>query len=500
MLFNSYIFVLFFLPVVLMGYFLFNKFKKYNIAEIFLLIMSLWFYAYFNIRYIFIILFSIILNYTISNSMLIYENKIKKKILLLIGILFNVGILFYYKYLYFFITTINTVFQTSLNTYTILLPLGISFFTFQQLSYLIDSYQEKTRRYNFLEYALFVTFFPQLIAGPIVLHDEIIPQINDVTKKNFNAENFAKGIQAFSQGMAKKVLIADTLSGVVNFGYENIRDLSTLDVIIVILSYTFQIYFDFSGYCDMAIGIGKMFNIDIHINFNSPYKSLTIDEFWKRWHITLTRFLRTYIYFPLGGNKKGNFRTYINLVIVFFISGLWHGANYTFIVWGILHGVAMLFNRKFKRYINKIPNAVLWIITFMFINITWVFFRADSVGQAIEMINQLLNFNDFSITREIQNIFLLDEIMLFLTSLSFFIKITNIESLIYFSSILFDFIMNNIAYIILVFLTGLTLLTQNTFEKISKKLMVRDALFSAVILAWSILSFSKISEFLYFNF
>ena len=260
-----------------------------------------------------------------------------KKAIFIIGLLSNIGILFYYKYMGFFIQNINVLFKTNFLITKLLLPLGISFFTFQQLSYVIDSYLGRVKTYSFRQYVLFVTFFPQLIAGPIVLHDEIIPQFKNIDKKTFNWNNFSEGLMAFSFGMAKKVIIADSFGNVVNYGFANLAGLDSTNAIFTMLSYTIQIYFDFSGYCDMATGIAKMFNIDLPINFNSPYKALSITEFWKRWHITLTRFLRTYIYFPLGGNRKGQCRTYLNLFIVFLVSGLWHGANYTFIVWGILH-------------------------------------------------------------------------------------------------------------------------------------------------------------------
>lgn len=231
----------------------------------------------------------------------------------------------------FFIENINSIFNASFELKNLLLPLGISFFTFQQLSFVIDNYKENIKEYSFRQYALFVVFFPQLIAGPIVLNNETIPQFEDKDKKKLSYENFAKGLMAFAFGLAKKVLIADSLENIVNYGFYNISGLGATNAIFVMLSYTMQIYFDFSGYCDMATGIAKMFNIDLPINFNSTYKSLSVTEFWKRWHITLSKFLRTYIYFPLGGNRKGTIRTYINLFIVFLVSGLWHGANYTFI-------------------------------------------------------------------------------------------------------------------------------------------------------------------------
>ena len=242
MLFNSYIFILLFLPVTLIGYYIFNKFKKYKLAKTFLLVMSIWFYAYFNITYLPIIITSIIFNFMIYKGM--QKDKLNKKILLIIGIIFNIGMLIYFKYFDFFIENINVLFKTDFALKHILLPLGISFFTFQQVSFVIDSYKQEVPSYKILDYALFVTFFPQLIAGPIVSHDEIVPQFEDLQNKKLNFDNFAKGIYAFTLGLAKKVLIADMFGKIVNYGFINAGGLNTTNAILVMLAYTFQIYFD----------------------------------------------------------------------------------------------------------------------------------------------------------------------------------------------------------------------------------------------------------------
>lgn len=485
MLFNSYIFVLLFLPVVLTAYYTLNNFKKYNSSKITLIFASLWFYAYFNYSYLFIIVFSILVNFFIVKIMKKISNMNWRKMVLGIGILLNLSVLFYYKYMGFFTENINMMFGTSFNIVNLVLPLGISFFTFQQLSFVIDSYKGNIPDYSIIDYSLFVTFFPQLIAGPIVLHDEMIPQFENEKNKKINFDNMKSGLRAFSMGMAKKVLIADTLGNAVNYGFGNLADINSLDSIIVILSYTFQIYFDFSGYCDMAIGIGKMFNIDIPVNFNSPYKALTINEFWKRWHITLTRFLKTYVYIPLGGNRKGNVRTYINLAIVFLVSGLWHGANYTFILWGAMHGVAMLINRRFKVQFDKMNIVLSWIVTFIFLNITWVFFRADNVYIAIDMIKNVFNFNFSSINASITSAFILPEfefVFSFLGSMG-----THLSNL--------------FVPVALVFVLVLTLCFKNTSEKIKNHDVGIVSLIScSMLLIWCVCSFSGISTFLYFNF
>lgn len=303
MLYNSYIFIFIFLPIVLAGYYTFNHFKRYKTATIWLCAASLFFYGYFNWSYLIIILSSILGNYLLSHWIrpkeTDTENQISdflRRLYLIIGLLGNLGALFYFKYFDFFINNLNGIFGTDFRLLYLLLPLGISFFTFQQISYLLDCYHGKVPRYSLSEYALFVTFFPQLIAGPIVLHSEMIPQFMDIENRKFRSDNFAKGLMAFSFGLAKKVLLADTFAKAVDIGYANVGSLGTANALIVMLCYTFQIYFDFSGYCDMATGIGKFFNVDIPMNFNSPYRAETITEFWSRWHITLTRFFTTYIY------------------------------------------------------------------------------------------------------------------------------------------------------------------------------------------------------------
>ena len=312
MLFNSYLFVLFFLPACILGYYTINHFKKYELAQFFLLAMSLWFYAYFNISYLFIILGSIAVNYCICLFFRHISGAKARKALLLIGLLLNIGILIYYKYMDFFIRNINAVFRKEYALWGILLPLGISFFTFQQLSFVIDAYKREVPEYSLLYYASFVTFFPQLVAGPIVTHDELVPQFLDRERKRIDWDYMAEGIYIFVLGLSKKVLLADTFGNAVNWGYGHIEKLDSTNALIVMLAYTIQIYFDFSGYCDMAAGIGRMFHVDLPQNFRSPYQAVLITDFWDRWHMTLTRFFTRYVYIPLGGNRKGTGRTYLH--------------------------------------------------------------------------------------------------------------------------------------------------------------------------------------------
>lgn len=486
MLFNSYIFVLLFLPLVVTGWFTLNHFKKFTIANCFLLGMSLWFYGWFNPKYLPIILISILLNYFLSRVLLVQETAAIRKLVLLCGLALNLGCLFYYKYYDFFINNINAVFKTDFVLHRLVLPLGISFFTFQQLAFVIDSYKKETPKYDFLSYALFVTYFPQLIAGPIVNHDELVPQFQDMRRRNINWENLARGYYLFVLGLSKKVLLADVFGNAVNWGYSNLDGLSASSTILIVLGYTVQIYFDFSGYCDMAIGIGRMMNIELPVNFNSPYKAITISEFWNRWHMTLTRFFTRYVYIPLGGNRKGNKRTYLNTMIVFLLSGLWHGANWTFVLWGGIHGAAVVLNKAFKESIAKIPRILSWMITFAFVNIAWVLFRAESFGDALEVFHNLSTLTFCGFRTELLN--------QFKTPLLNFLGIK-----LGFSSMAFG----NLYYALFYFLIAFVLIC---FHRNAKECSEREtvgtgsAVLTAVLMALCIISFSGISTFLYFNF
>lgn len=420
MLFNSYEFIFLFLPIVLIVYFNLNRFGKYNIAKGWLVVASLYFYSYFNKKYLILIVVSILVNYYIGNMLNNkkgIESYLQRKSLLILGVIFNLGILGYYKYYDFFVENINYIFKTNIPLLYLLLPLGISFFTFQQLSFVIDSYYRKNLQYDFLSYSLFVTFFPQLIAGPIVLPTEMLPQFENEKNKLINYENMNRGLYLFSIGLAKKVIIADSIASFANAGFDMMESLNFIEAWLTSISYTMQLYFDFSGYCDMAMGIGLMFNIVLSINFNSPYKSTNIQEFWQKWHMTLGRFMMNYLYIPLGGNRHGKRRTLINLLIVFLASGIWHGAGWNFIIWGGLHGLGILIHRMWKSSGRKMNKLIGWFITFNYVNLLWIFFRAETIDEAIKIIkgmfdiSQLKNINlllndckeFFDYTKEITN-------------------------------------------------------------------------------------------------
>jgi len=393
MLFNSYIFIFAFLPLTFVLYFYLHSREKHTEAKAFLVLASLFFYAWWNVLYLPIMIASIMLNFFIGKRLV---NK-REKWLLIFGLIGNISLLGYFKYADFFIENFNLFSGTDIPLLHLVLPLAISFFTFQQIAYLVDSYKGFTKEYSKLDYLIFVTFFPQLIAGPIVHHKEMMPQFAQKENWFIQHENITKGLFIFSLGLFKKVVIADTFALWATQGFDASASLNFFEAWTTSLSYTFQLYYDFSGYTDMAIGLALLFNIKLPINFNSPYKALNIQDFWQRWHITLSRFLKEYIYIPLGGNRRGTTSTYSNLLITFILGGIWHGAGWTFLFWGILHGMAMVIHRLWQRVNITLPTLLSWFITFNFINFAWVFFRAKSFEDAIKVIEGMLGFNGLGV-------------------------------------------------------------------------------------------------------
>lgn len=385
--FNSYIFILIFLPITFIMYVSIRHTNNYTLLQLLLLASSIIFYAYSQKQLILFLIFSCSINY-LGHRLIIYfsnTNVYITKFILFSGIFLNVFSLGYCKYTNLAVSFIDIVFGANLSLINLIIPLGISFITFQQIAFLIDTYNNPQKDISPLEYGIFISFFPHISSGPILVQSQFLPELR---KKydGLNWENISKGILLFSIGLSKKIILADTLGKAVNSGYSNLEALNTVSSIYITLAFTLQLYYDFSGYCDMAMGIAKLFNIELPINFNSPYKAITISDFWKRWHISLTYFFTKYIYIPLGGNRKGTHRTYINIMIIFLISGLWHGANYTFVLWGILHGIAMALTRMFSNSLSKIPALISRIVTFIFLNITWIIFRAPSLHTFINVI------------------------------------------------------------------------------------------------------------------
>jgi len=419
-LFNSYEYIMMFLPAALLVYFLLNRLFSGRIGVAWLVVASLFFYSYWNIRYLPLILISIAVNYLTGSTLSrqaatqptqptegrsfcwLLANK-RNVPLLGAGLCFNLGLLGYYKYTDFFISNLNGLTGAHLALLHIILPLGISFFTFTQIAYLVDAYRGEVQEYSLLNYALFVTFFPHLLAGPIIHHREMMPQFAAEDNKGVNYENLARGFFLLALGLFKKVIIADAFAVWANYGFDTATHLTLLEAWITSLSYTLQLYFDFSGYTDMAIGSALMFNIRLPINFNSPYKSRSIQEFWRRWHMTLSRFLRDYIYIPLGGNRHGQARIYFNVVITFLLGGLWHGAAWTFVFWGFLHGLALAVNRAWQRLGLPMNQVVGWLLTFNFVNVAWVFFRAKSWGDAAKVLSGMAGLQGVSLPVSLSN-------------------------------------------------------------------------------------------------
>lgn len=404
MLFNSYSFIFLFLPIVLAGFYLIGKRNGY-FASIWLTLASLFFYGWWNPEYVLLLIASIVFNFTIGFNIAKHTNSRKKlsKYWLIFGISSNILLLAYYKYTGFILTSYSELFNENTSIPDILLPLGISFFTFTQIAFLVDVSKGYVQEYKLAHYFLFVTYFPHLLAGPFLHHKEMMPQFSLTTPYKINEKDWVIGITIFFMGLFKKVVLADGVAQYVSAPFDMTAtgaEISLLDAWGGALAYTFQLYFDFSGYSDMAIGISLLFGIKLPLNFNSPYKATSIIDFWRRWHITLSRFLRDYLYIPLGGSRRGAFRHYLNLLITMLLGGLWHGAGWGFIIWGGLHGLYLLINHGWRNsFIQSIMtyNCPLFfrqisalLLTFIATTVAWVFFRAENIKSATGMLDGMM--------------------------------------------------------------------------------------------------------------
>jgi alginate O-acetyltransferase complex protein AlgI len=510
LLFNSLEFIFIFLPITLLGFFLLGELND-RIAVSWLVLCSLFFYGWWNPVYLLLILFSILVNYTFG-VMLVKEEKQKtRKVLLILGIIVNLVLLGYFKYANFFVEQVNLAIGSSFYLGKILLPLAISFFTFQQISYLVDAYRAETKESNFLNYCLFVTFFPQLIAGPIVHHKEMLPQFGMKGICKFNYEHISIGLAIFIVGLFKKVILADGIAiyatPVFNAA-EAEAVLTFFESWCGAFAYTLQLYFDFSGYSDMAIGIAYMFGIKLPINFNSPYKATSIIDFWRRWHITLSRFLRDYLYIALGGDRKGVVRRYVNLFLTMLLGGIWHGAGWTFVCWGMLHGFYLVINhvwRKLRRDIfiwpdgiGKIELTLYRVLTLLAVVISWVYFRAETVSGANHIMLTMFGFHGIALPSGLET-----KVGAFALQLKNWGFAFNGM----FGSLSAD-LREGIKWIVLLFFV--TLLFPNTQQIINHNLSPQSAiiarkplvsgLVSAIGLYYVFINLREDSEFLYFNF
>ncbi len=485
MIFNSYAFIFAFLPVMLLGYLWLLRQKLILGSKIWLVLGSLFFYGYWNIIYIPLLMVSMLVNFFFGSALASTKpSRISKKSLLIFGIFFNILLLGYFKYTDFLLDNFNGFFGVDIPLSHIVLPLGISFFTFTQVAFLVDAYKEKVKEYDLLNYMLFVTYFPHLLAGPILHHSEMMPQF--VSRWNWTVRwrNLAIGLFLFSIGLFKKVVIADTFAKWANMGFDVATTLNFFEAWVTSLSYSIQLYFDFSGYTDMAIGISLMFNIRLPINFNSPYKARDIQDFWRRWHITLSRFLRDYIYIPLGGNKVGKYRNYSNLFTVFLIGGLWHGASWMFVVWGGLHGIGIVIHRIWKDFGFKMWGWAGWLITFNFINVAWVFFRAKDFESVEKVLGAMIGLHGIVLPGILET------------------KCTFLEKYgVEFGAFLMN-IGGNITTILLLLITIFVVLKiKNTNELCDElKVNIWQVLSTGLLLTLGILMIGRESEFLYFRF
>ncbi|WP_374650415.1 MBOAT family protein [Dongia sp.] len=405
MLFNSYPFMFAFLPVTLALFFLLGRIATRDVAIGFLTLASIFFYAWWNWIYILLILAEIVFSFLVGRQLERTDLGDRRRRLILTGAIAAIlVVLGYFKYANFFLGIVNDLSGTELTLGLIILPLGISFHTFQQIAYLVDAYSRSARHYRFADFCLFVTFFPQLVAGPIVHHNEAIPQIRADGFLRPRSINLLVGVSLFGLGLFKKTVIADTLAQVANPAFaaaQSGADLTLVEAWMGALAYSLQLYFDFSGYSDMAIGLARMFNIRFPANFHSPYKAVNIADFWRRWHMTLSRFLRDYLYIPMGGNRRGPSRQMLNLFLTMLLGGLWHGAGWTFIIWGALHGIFLAIQRLWSGFAKNrgftLPRPVGWFITALCVMAAWVYFRAPDIGTAHSVLASLIGANGFGL-------------------------------------------------------------------------------------------------------
>ena len=396
MLFNTIDFIIF-LPIVVCIYYLLPQKGRWA----FLLLASYFFYGSWKFNYLIFIIASTLIDYACGLKMDKVKTKKKKKPYLILSLVSNLGLLFFFKYYNFFVENINSEVGSSFPILeNIILPVGISFYTFQTLSYSVDVYHGRQKAESHLGYfALYVSFFPQLVAGPIERFSDLTPQFK--TPKKLNYENISNGLRLILFGLFVKMVIADNVSGLVEQVYETPLSYSSWDVLLSAFLYSFQIYSDFFGYSTIAIGSARLLGINLMDNFKTPYLSKSIAEFWQRWHISLSTWFRDYLYYPMGGNKVGVFKWYLNILTIFIVSGIWHGANWTFIFWGALFGIIYIIEKSIKKHVinlkrNPVTNTLLIVKTFILTTLIWVFFRSQSIDEAFEFLSRIFEFSSES--------------------------------------------------------------------------------------------------------
>lgn len=409
MLFNSFEFIFMFVPIVFTMWCLLKRLRQAKMAILSLLFASLLFYTYWNPPFVILLMASIGGNFVLQRTIYSYMQKgilfrHTSRYVMYAGVVLNLLFIAYFKYKNFILYNVDILLGQEASYHTLFLPLGISFFTFQQIACLVDTYKGKIGKTSFVDYTLFVSFFPQLIAGPIVKYEELMPQIREASKKrSVDWNNVCLGLAVFACGLFKKIAIADYLSPVSMMLFDSHVSPTFYDSLLGTLAYTMQLYFDFSGYSDMALGLGFIFGVALPQNFNSPYQSLSIIDFWRRWHMTLSSFLKDYVYIPLGGNGGGRYRRYRNLLLTMLVGGLWHGAGWNYVLWGGLHGAYLMINHMFRSWTKgtiPIPRFLCWIMTFSVVSFAWIFFRSPSMTRAAEVIRGLMHADviDFTLS------------------------------------------------------------------------------------------------------
>ena len=484
MLFNSYTFLFVFLPLTAILFFTVARYS-HRAAAASMALASLIFYGWWNPLFVGLLLLSIAFNYVMGQAIDRWRNH--SRLPLIAAITINLCALAYYKYANFFVDTLNALSGSHLALETILLPLGISFFTFTQIAFLVDAQRGHARERNPWHYLLFVTYFPHLIAGPVLHHAQMMPQFGLASTYRPDIGNISAGLSIFIIGLFKKIALADHFAGYANPVFDAAGhglQPGTAEAWAGVLAYTLQLYFDFSGYSDMAVGLSRMFNIALPINFNSPYKATSAIDFWRRWHMTLSAFLRDYLYVPLGGNRKGAMRRYINLLITMVLGGLWHGANWTFVLWGALHGLFLVINHGWRNLcarhcLPRPPGAALLSATLTFVAITlaWIPFRATSIDAATTLLHAILPLTgDTPMTEAVQLGLRAREV---LPSLALGLGIV--------------WLTPNVAQLF-------GLLDSESSTRLQWKFTPRYAMTSGAMLALAILGLTRESPFLYFQF
>ncbi len=481
MSFQSYAFLLF-LAVVLVGW---RLIPSAGLRRLWLLAACLVFYGWSSPAALALLAAEGLFTWLLGRAL---ARARRKKLLLALGAVALLAVLARFKYAGFFLDGVNRLTGAGLSAAALALPLGLSFFTFQQLFYLHDCYTGELDPLSPLDFALWLGFFPTVSSGPITRPGELAVQLADPGRLGFDWNNFAPGLYAFSLGLFKKVILAQALAGGANNGFARAFQISSADAVLTILAYTFQLYFDFSGYCDMAWGIAKMLGIDLPRNFDAPYRAASVTEFWSRWHLTLTRFFRVCVYFPLGGSRKGLPRTCLNIMIIFLLSGLWHGAGWTFVLWGALHGGAMVVERLLRGRV-KLPRWLGWLLTFLFVNVAWVYFRAPSVAAANALLGAVFKFIPYLPSESFCYSLLLPEVSTLLQALGAVLPGA--------SAVL----LRAVPLLLIPLCLGLCLLVPDPIRQAEKlRPTAGRAVLCAVALVWSVVSFSGVTTFLYVNF